>query len=406
MHKLRYLPIYYTVAFLQGLCLVIIPAASSILKDSTQNAMNNTQYGLLSISMISATIISTLYLKKLLQIRSRAQIYAFACLCDIVYLLLVSCSYFSKGFGMYTFLILLVANLIQGFGMGMLIALLNMFMIELRPHKSDVLLSGLHGVWALGAASAPKWVHYWHVNLFWQGAALTCALAFCGITFIGYWVLVYASPTLSQAKDLPLKKAGPPSLKSDRFMGLSGLAWFFLMLMMLYAIIETVIGFWTVDYLYIERQLSMEFAMRALGVFWFSVACGRILVSLLATLVDAFFIYMASLSLLLLAFVLLLQSSFSVEVVFVYSLLGLGSSCLYPLLLSMGVRKIQAKSKEEALQIPALSITGLMVGIALANVGTGLLRQWELFSLEQIFICATGVVVLLLVLSLRQGQEN
>ena len=44
--------VYYTIAFLQGLTIVVIPAASTIFKAAEENAISDAEYGLLTLPMI------------------------------------------------------------------------------------------------------------------------------------------------------------------------------------------------------------------------------------------------------------------------------------------------------------------------------------------------------------------
>ncbi len=424
--------IYYTNAFLQGLALLIIPAAASIFKAQEENAISDAQYGLLSLPMISAAILSTFFLKHILAYIKRSQVYFLGIACNAAYMLLASSSYLTRGGSaediQLSFILLMSANFMLGAGFGLLLSMLNTLVVDIAPKKSDALLTALHACLGIGAALAPQLVRFFHQMGAWQISALCISLMFVFMALSSITILgaIGKAPQLPEgqssarspkkskeslvskagfrskeslvskagfrSKESLVSKAGFRSKESlVSKAGFPGHAWFFLFLIMLYAIIETTINYWTGDYLHKEKGLRIEDGLEALSIFWAFVTAGRALASLITLRIDGWYLYLLSPVLIFCAVSLVLAADPSL--IFIsYMLLGLGCSYFFPLSISLATRSFPQWQE----QISALSLAALMAGIGFGNFVVGALKTANVISLKLAFESAAFLSLALL----------
>ncbi len=380
--------IYYIAGFLQGLCLVFIPAASTIFKSPEQNAISDIQYGFLAFPMIIVGILSTLFLKQMIGLLGRRKIFGIGCFANAAYMLFGSATYFTKGDGETSFLLFMAGNLMLGLGFGFLVSILNIYTAEVNPKKSDALLAGLHSFLGIGAGFSPQLVSYAYGLGHWQLAgifgAILCTLILVSIPF----VLPLASENMS-------KNIAVDDTKSSR--SDSRLPWgayAFLFLIFLYAIVETTVGFWTVDYLSIEKKLDLETSLQALSVFWIAITGGRIFSSLFTLKFDGWYLYLVSPIVIFFAIFLLIPAANNI-VLSIYILLGLGCSYFFPLSISLSVRTYRPWQEK----ISGLSVAALMGGIGIGNFFVGYLKNHGYISLSMAFESSTIVSLAILVIA-------
>ena len=374
--------VYYTIAFLQGLTIVVIPAASTIFKAAEENAISDAEYGLLTLPMIVSAILSVTLLKQILAFLGRRKLYFYSILANLGYLLLAACSYFSKGDSFSSFLLLLGANFMLGIGFGLLVSVLNIYAIALNPKKSDALLTGLHSCLGMGAALSPQLITFAHTWGIWQTASLGIAGAF-------FTLMLVSIPFVPKEEETKDKAQSQSDTKDTRKMP-PGL-WLFLLLITFYALIETIVFYWTSEYLSLEKGLSLEESLKALSIFWLMITVGRALASVLSLKLDGWYLYLFSPVLIFTALSLLVSLSGPVILV-IYALLGLGCSYFFPLSVSLAIRTYPKDQERTS----GLAIGALMLGVGICNFFVGYLKSSGSLSLNQAFVGVAGIAFLLL----------
>ena len=374
--------VYYTAALFQGLALILIPAASTIFKSPEQNAISDIQYGFLSLPMILSGVFSTLFLKQIINFSGRRKVFFFSCLAYIAYMLCDSATYFTIGDAQTSFLLLLTGNLMLGFGFGLLTSILNIYTTEVKPEKSDALLTGLHSCIGIGAALSPLLVSITHNIVSWQLGGLLCACLFV--------LVIIISPFLLPAD----KKAADRLIVMDNDRSAHGwlppLAFAFLFLIVVYGVAETVISFWTVDYLNLEKKLELDTSLQALSIFWIMVTAGRIFASLITLMIDGWYIYLVSPILIFLSISLLIPAERAV-ILPIYYLLGFGCSYFFPLSISLASRAYPPWQEK----LSGLSVAALMGGIGIGNFFVGYLKNQNYITLREAF--ESGAILALVI---------
>ncbi len=394
--------LYYLAGFLQGLCLVIVPAASAIFKQAAQNDISDVQYGLLALPMISAAILATATFAKWTRLLGRRKLYYLALLLNAVYLATVAATHYTIGASQASFILLMIANFCLGAGFGFLVSLLNILVVEPFKRRGDTILTGLHGFLGIGAAFAPQLVKFFQQENFWQGASLAALALLIVILFVSLLSGLAASKSKEEQSDESLDSiAVTESIKGERATetagyssslfslsslrkkfgsSLPGAAWIFLAIIFLYGIVEAVIGYWTIDYLSIDRGLEIGQAASALSIFWLLMTVGRISASLITLFLDGWYLYLISPPAIFCAIILLISADLS-AVLYVYIILGSACSYFFPLSISLNVRHFPAFRE----QLSGFSVAALMAGIGVGNFVLGLLKNASVVSLEQGF---------------------
>lgn len=430
---LLHIILYYIAAFLQGLCLVIIPAASTIFKQAEQNGISDGQYGLLSLSMILSAVLGTVTFSRWIKALGRRQLYYLALILNALYLLGVTASFYTIGAPLSSFVLLFAASFCLGGGLGFLISLLNVLVVEPFKKRGDAVLTGLHASLGIGAAAAPQLVSFFQQQGLWQGASLAALLLLAVVLVSSLLIGLVPSGSVELASGKGTSgmgasggrgdasaaggavsgvstaddgiTAGMPSMPSMPSM--PGAAWLFLVVMLFYGIVEAMIGYWTIDYLTIERGLDISEAAAALSIFWALITVGRILASPLALLLDGWYLYIVSPAAICGSIILLLSADAS-ALLYTYVILGVACSYFFPLSVSLSIRHFPIFTE----RLSGLSVAALMGGIGVGNFVVGFLRNSGIVSLEQGFQGAAilaaifAAIVLFLFMRLKKSDQK
>ena len=186
--KLRQISIYYLAALLQGVCMVIVPAASTLLK-SQKNGITESQYGVLTIPMILAGITGTLIISQVINRWGRKKAYFLGIFLNFLFLITIAGTHYTEGNNRLTFILLLMANAFLGSGVGIFVAILNILTINIAPEKSNSFLTGLHAFLGIGSAIAPQLVTLANQYGLWQASAFITAGLFTMILIAIFWNL-------------------------------------------------------------------------------------------------------------------------------------------------------------------------------------------------------------------------
>jgi len=280
-------PVFFAAAFLQGVCLVLFPAASFIWKAREIGALTDQQYGLLFFPMVAMAILTSISLKRQLQKVSKAKIYFVGLFLNIFYLAGLFGVSLTGANASVNFGILIIANLFLGAGFGCLVSILNILVIDLFPMRRDAALTGLHSFLGIGAAVAPQMVNFFYQNAAWTFAIILPILFIILVLLASFFLKVVEAKEQAGSERMPGRAVSEP-----KTMALGAKA--FLFVVVLYGIVEATIGNWTISYLSEEREFSIAVASGALSAFWLAMTFGRVLAAIMTTKVKATVLYRIS----------------------------------------------------------------------------------------------------------------
>lgn len=372
--------IYYTSAFLQGITFIIIPTAAPFIKSMEGNAITDFQYGLFTIPMIIIAIICTVFLKQIISFLGQHRVYYLSIVTNILFLILGLTSYLTQGDNVASFVLFMSAYLCFGIAFGLLISVLNILTIALKPEKADSLLVGLHLCLSLGASVSPFIVSFAQELGAWQIASAIMITAFTLLT-LSSLPLIPKGNTTQKQKEISHEKRSLPLV-----------AWCILGTIILYALVETVIVFWTSDYLITEKKATINDGTLAISIFWGMVAVGRLFSSLATLKINGWYLYLLSPIISFIALSLLIPApDINTSLIYI-AILGFGCSYFFPLSISLVVRTFPQWQEKTS----GLSVTALFLGIGLCNVLIGFLKKSGV-TLEEAF---SGVRIITLLIFL------
>lgn len=386
--------IFYTASFFQGFCLIIIPAASVILKSSEFGALTDRQYGLSFLPMNLSAVLVTLFFNKLLQRFGRQALFNAGLLGLGGYTAAVwgaSCG----AENLVTFKWLLCANLCLGIGFGLLISVANLAMVELYPLKRDVLLMGMHGFLGIGAALAPLSVEFFYSMNRWS---ISHAL------YLGVWAGLALLVVLTRPADYCKETAEISSCSLDEgsAFNMPRSAWVFLGAIFIYGVAESITGNWATLFLTGQKGFSFQTAARALSAFWVFLTLGRILAAFAALRMDVRILYRLSPLGITVSLFTLLAIRQEALVVPVYAAIGLSCSYFFPLSIGLSTQ-YHGRFKDT---LSSFGIAAIMAGVSIGTTFMGLLQDAGIVEISKTFMLAAfcGSVLILVAVQLTRPK--
>lgn len=385
----------YAIAFLQGICLVLLPAASVILKSPESSGLTDQQYGLLVVAMVIMAIASSALLKRSAKRFGYGLVFSVGLLGNAIYLIALLATAMTVGNHELSFLLLLFGNLFLGMGFGWSVAMLNILIVELYPDRRDSALAGLHGSLGTGSALGPLLVTFFAGQGGWHLSALLCLVAF-GIVAVYAWrvgFIVPAAPGTRHVSGQPVERsAGPMALGARAF----------LLAVILYGCVEGIIGVWTTSYLHETKGLSIPSAALALSLFWISVTAGRIGTSLLTVRFRAASLYRILPIGVAVSLALIVAARSESMILLLYVAVGLSCSAFFPLSISLSTQRYDAWRES----LSSLMITALMMGIGIGSYATGYFRSQGWVTLDQAFLAGAGCAAVLALMALQLTRQT
>lgn len=384
----------YAAAFLQGVCLVLLPAASLILKSPEWSGLTDQQYGSLVVAMVITAIISSALLKRSAERFGYGLMFSLGLLGNAAYLSALVATAMTVGHQGVSFILLLAGNLCLGVGFGWLVAVLNILIVGLYPDRRDSALAGLHGCLGIGAALAPLLVTLFAGQGRWYLSALTC-LVVLGIIALCAWRVgctVGAAPGTRRVPGMGSSHSARPMAFGARL---------FLLAVVVYGCVEGMIGVWTASYLHETKGLSMPSAALALSLFWVSVTVGRIATSLLTVRFSAAILYRMLPVGIMVSLALIAMAQSEIVILWLYVAVGLSCSSFFPLSISLSTQRYDAWRES----LSSLMITALMLGVGIGSYAIGSLRGQGWMTLDQAFLAGAGCALVLALLAHRLTRQ-
>lgn len=370
--------IYYLASLCQGICLILLPGASFIFKSPEFNQLTDSQYGMLFLPEILGSLMTLLAITPLLHRFGRTRIYYAGIAFNFIYLALMSATALTTGKPVLSFWILMVADLFLGAGFGLLITVMNIFLVDLFPEKRDGFTGGLHGTLGIGATLAPLTVNFFFEKGIWVAACAVTAGLLLLILILSFWAKVIPPPAI-----IPIKK-----LEDEKRPKIPYTLWLFPLAAFFYGITESILGNWSVTYLQ-EKRFSLGTISLALSFFWGFMTVGRLGASLLSLFLDARKLYWISPAIILASVYAIVAIHEEPLILWAYVTVGLGCSYFLPLTISLSTKYFEAHRD----LLPGFVMAGLMTGVGIGSFGIGWIKERQILNLEQAFLSSMLCVV-------------
>jgi len=261
----------YGSGLLQGIALIIFPAAGPLLTNPAFHGLTSGQFGVLFTPQIVLAIIASSLAARL---GTRRALQA-GLIADVLAMLLLAGSQLAIP-GEMAFPVLLAATGAVGAGFGFAISALNTLALELFPARRDAAVTGLHVLIGLGQVGAALILAGFVGLGIWWGAPLTVAALLIGMLMFGGGV---GAPPLLEGNSTPSAGMGKSSTRKEVSSPrtLPARVWVFAVVIFLYGLCETAYGAWSAIYLEEDAGLAMGQAALGLSLFWGAVTVGRVL---------------------------------------------------------------------------------------------------------------------------------
>lgn len=356
----------YGAGFLQGVALIMFPAASNIFQSPDFHQLSSGQYGALFTPQIILAIISSLSAPALARRLGMKKVYLYGIIANILAMLLWSGSHFLISTKLISYVTLLLGTASLGAGFGFTITALNPFAYNLFPKNADSAVTALHVLLGAGTATSAILLNIFRGLGFWWGAGLLIA----GL-FILIWLL-----TLPLQLQLNEESAESNQSKPQK---VPGRIWIYFTLVVFYGACEAVFGNFSSAYLKEVGSLDEETAGLGLSIFWGAIAVGRLLFTALALIMKVRWLHLVGPVLVAIVFFLLPNVEGKMALLGMMALAGLGLSFYFPYSISLAT----AEYPLFAAAISGILVAAIQTGTGLSSNITGLVNEY--IPLEQIF---------------------
>jgi MFS transporter, FHS family, glucose/mannose:H+ symporter len=376
--------VVYFAGMVQGLTLVMFPAASAIFTGPEGFGFDSTRYGAMFVPQVVMAVLASALAPRLARRWGLRRVLLLGIAGDIVSMALLALSRLLLGAPDSAFVVLLVATGALGLGFGATVMALNTYAEAFFPGRADGAVLALNALLGLGTALAPVLV----AVVAGMGAWWLLPLAVAFILALIFAVMLAQPSRPDFAIDRDARGATGAEALPLRY-------WLYAAAVFLYGILETLNGNWAPLYLSGERGVSPRGASMALAAFWAMVTVGRVLVAAISDRVAVRSIYLALPLLLLITFQIASRVQGEMGGIVAFALAGLACSAFLPLSISFG--------GDEFPRLAAVMAGGLIafyqLGYGVAAFATGPLRDLMQLRLSMIFASGSAIAVPLVVVA-------
>lgn len=285
---------------------------------------------------------------------------------------------------------LLAATAALGCGFGAGVTALNTLAEEFFPAASDRAVLGMNVLLGTGTALAPVLVAaFAGLGAWWMLPGLVALMLAVLLGLMRHAPLgIAAAPSGRSAA------AGGPGSEKEFLRGLPARFRLYAAVALLYGIVETLNGNWSVLYVIHKPGASAAAASVALTAFWAMVTVGRLLVALLSTRVPSRWIFLGAAAATVLTLLIVSAVRTAPAGVAAFGAAGLTCAAILPLTISFGGEEF-SRAREV---VSGELIAFYQVGYGLAAFGVGPLQDAAGVSLSAVYasagIIAAGMAVL------------
>ena len=380
--------IVYGGGLAQGLALVSFPAAATILTAADGYGLSSNQYGSIFLPLFVGSVLASLLAPTLAQHRGLKTVLLTGFGCNAFSMATFALSAMLTEMAGLAFAMVLAATGLLGIGFGATLTAINAYATSFFPHRSEIAITALHTLLGTGTALAPL-----IVSLLTEGGGWWLLP-----TSIAAAVVALAGAALTQPLALPSAGGAGPAVAVARALPLR--FWVWIAFALLYGICETLFGNWGTVYLHQQRAVADSTANLALAVFWAAVTLGRLLVAVIATRIPPLVIFRALPVLIAIALVCVGLSSSAALGVAAFALAGLACSACLPL--SIGTASGETPRFVET--VSGWMVASYMMGYGIGAFAVGPLRQLANLALSDVYLGATAIAALLVLLANLLGR--
>lgn len=379
----------YAVALIQGVAVVIYPAAGSLLTHGHWHHLTTGEYGSLFLPMIFGAILASLGGGNLAARKGLQSVMSVTLAANAIsmYLFTVSAAFREQYLTEYS--ILLISMLALGLGFGGTLTLLNTYVAMFFPNKTAAATAALHAHLGIGTALAPLLLTAFVAMDMWWGAPLVLAVGFTLALMLSFVVL-----------DNILVNRSPEQTRLPRIF------WLFVLFTGIYGLCETLFGNWATIFLTDEKGLSLADASYALSLFWAMVTVGRVVATFASYWINPYKILLVLPLMIAAAFLMLPHLTGAGWNIAIYGFAGLACSACFPLSVGSG----ESAFRENASIASGNMTAAYMFGYGVAAYGVGVLHDWEGMKLATLYslgaIPALLLFFLVITLYFRFGRTE
>jgi len=388
--RIKAILVIYLSGFLQGIALVLYPAAGNIFTSESYHGLSSAEFGLLFTPQIIFAILSSLSAPRLAERYSMKKVLSFGLMANLGAMLFFAASSFCIGVSSLPFWALMAGTACLGAGFGFTITALNPFAFSLFPGKEASAVTGMHIFLGLGTTVSALLLTAFQNIGFWWGAGLLMATAFLII-------LLFTLPT---PLSIPKTEAAETA---DTQKKIPLRVWLFAVVIFLYAFSEATFGNWGSIYLEKEAGLTVGQAALGLSIFWGAITAGRVIFTLLALRFNTKILYLIAPFLVALVFFFMPNLDGANANLAAMALGGLGLSFFFPYTISLATEEFP----QYAAIVSGALVAAIQVGTGISTNITGFMNNS--FSLATIFqmssILAIAAGILVLVMHFSQQKE-
>ncbi len=368
----------YGIGLFQGLALVAVPAASSILTSPSAYGLSSSRYGLLFVPQVIFAIAGALGVRTMAKALGLKRVLLIGVSADVLAMSVLAASNTVAG-DPAAYPMLLLATGLLGLGFGVTLSAISTYAGALNPERREVALTTLNVMLGLGTALSPLLVAtFLDHGQWWYLPVLTAAgLVALGLA-AGFQELDAVLPETSTSVG---NRAPIPRV-----------FWLFAAALVAYGICETMFGNWGTTLLR-DQGVSATKADYALAMFWAAVTVGRILIAVGSRKVRTTEVYVALPIAIAVTLFVVAAVHTSAGGIALFGLGGLACSGFFPMTVGFG----ESTFPELAELAAGGLIAAYQVGYGLAAFGTGLLLH--VLSLTTVFRLAAVVALVMAVLA-------
>jgi fucose permease len=286
--------------------------------------------------------------------------------------------------------LLLFATGTLGLGFGATVTALNTLAEEFFPAAADRAVLAMNVLLGTGTALAPLLVAAFSLLGAWWMLPLTVAVMLLVILLFAVRAALPAAATdACRAAGAGIWPGRPARPK------MPGRFWLYAAAALLYGIVETLNGNWSMLYLVHQRRVAASWASLALAAFWAMVTLGRLLASAASTRVPARSIYLGFSALTVVALLIVSRAGTAAGGVAAFGLAGLACSAFLPLTISFGGGEFERMKTS----VSGNLIAFYQVGYGLAAFGVGPLLDTAGIPLSAVYALASAVAAAAAVLA-------
>jgi MFS family permease len=384
----------YAIGLFQGLSLVAVPAAATILTSKTSYNLSSSQYGLLFVPQVVMAIAGSLGLPTLGKRFALKWVLLAGLVANTVAMgLLVGSNPVRTDSIAYPMLLVATGSL--GLGFGLTLGSISTYAGAFMPQRRDVALTALNVLLGLGTALSPFLVAIFTSHAQWWYLPLLAAAGLL-VLIVATWLQPMELP---EAGPVAGARAGAATTEPTGRSAIPMFFWVFAGALIIYGIGETMFGNWGTTLL-VSKGVAKTGANDALAVFWAGVTVGRLAIAMVSSRLPSTRIYVVLPWAMTAALLLAPVAKTGGAGIAIFAFGGLACSGFFPMTVGYGEATFPGIVELAA----GWLIAFYQVGYGLAAFGAGALQHFT--SLSTLFRVAAVVVAVMALLAVPIARRQ